>query len=109
VVTAAFPELGGKDRSHTRCVVQHRLESRRHPEHGYRTCLGLLSLGKKYGLARLEATCQRAQHIGAMNYKSIASILSKSLDKVSLKNTEVDTQTNLPLEHDNVRGADYYH
>lgn len=94
---------------HTRHVVQHQLESRRHPEHGYRTCLGLLNLAKKYSQARLEAACQRAQHIGAMNYKSITSILSKSLDKVPLKNAEVDTQTSLPLEHDNVRGADYYH
>ncbi len=94
---------------HARTVVQHQLESRRHPEHGYRACLGLLSLAKKYSQARLEAACQRAQHISAMNYKSIASILSKSLDKVPLQETETDTQTSLPLEHDNVRGADYYH
>ncbi len=38
-----------------------------------------------------------------------AFILSKSLDKVPLQETETDTQTSLPLEHDNVRGADYYH
>jgi len=94
---------------HTRIVVRHQLESRRHPEHGYRTCLGLLSLAKKYGQARLETACQRAQHIGAMNYKSIASILSKNLDKVPLKDAQTDTQTSLPLEHDNVRGAGYYH
>ena len=90
-------------------VVRHQLESRRHPEHGYRACLGLLSLTKKYGATRLEAACKRAHHIGSMNYKSIASILSKSLDKVPLKETDTEQQTSLPLMHPNVRGAGYYH
>lgn len=45
---------------HTVTVVEHQLASRPHPEHGYRACLGLLSLTKKYGLQRLEAACQRA-------------------------------------------------
>jgi transposase len=93
---------------HTEVVVRYQLESRRHPEHGYRACLGLLSLIKKYGKQRLEAACRRAQHIGAMQYKNIASILSKSLDKVPLE-TDSPEQTSLPLLHDNVRGPDYYH
>ena len=94
---------------HTQGVIQHQFESRRHPEHGYRACLGLLSLTKKYGKERLEAACRRAQHIGGMNYKSIASILSNSLDKVPLEHAEKPSQTTLPLMHENVRGADYYH
>jgi transposase len=91
----------------TQVVVRHQLESRRHPEHGYRACLGLLHLSKKYSKDRLEAACQRAQRIGGMNYKSIASILTNSLDKVPLEPPEVPTQ--ITLVHDNVRGADYYH
>lgn len=94
---------------HTQAVVHHQLESRRHPEHGYRACLGLLSLTKKYGVDRLEAACRRAQHIGAMNYKSIASILDNSLDKVPLVDADAPAQTTLPFDHDNVRGAGYYH
>ena len=39
----------------TERVVRYQLESRRHPEHGYRACLGILSLAKKYGKPRLEA------------------------------------------------------
>lgn len=93
----------------TLVVVQYQLESRPHPEHGYRTCLGLLSLTKKYGKQRLEAACNRAKDIGGMNYKSIASILAKSLDKVPLETADESPQTTLPLDHDNVRGADYYH
>jgi transposase len=90
-------------------VVRHQLESRRHPEHGYRACLGLLSLSKKYSAPRLEAACKRAHQIGAMNYKSIASILNKSLDKVPLEEADAEQQTSLPLMHPNVRGAGYYH
>ena len=93
---------------HTEVVVRHQLESRRHPEHGYRTCLGLLNLTKKYGKQRLEAACKRAQHIGGLQYKNIASILSKSLDKLPLENETTEPGT-LPLLHDNVRGPDYYH
>lgn len=42
-----------------------------------------------------------------MTYKSIASILSKSLDKVPLE-SDVEAQATLPLDHDNVRGPGYY-
>jgi len=94
---------------YTEAVIQHQLGSRRHPEHGYRTCLGLLSLTKKYGKKRLDAACKRAQHIGSMNYKSIESILRKSLDKLPLDDNEEPSQSTLPLSHDNVRGPGYYH
>lgn len=94
---------------HTVTVVEHQLASRAHPEHGYRACLGLLNLTKKYGQQRLEAACQRAHRINAMTYKSINSILSKSLDRVPLEPVDADNQIDLPPEHDNVRGADYYH
>lgn len=94
---------------HTQSVIQHQLESRRHPEHGYRACLGLLSLSKKYGKDRLEAACRRATHIGGMHYKNIAAILSNSMDKVPLDQPEAEPQSTLPLMHDNVRGSGYYH
>lgn len=94
---------------HTQTVIQYQLESRRHPEHGYRACLGLLNLSKKYGKERLDAACYRAAEIGGMHYKNIASILSNSMDKVPLANAEAESRPSLPLMHDNVRGSDYYH
>ena len=36
------------------------LAERPHPEQGYRSCLGLFRLAKRYGHARLEAACARA-------------------------------------------------
>src|SRR5262249_207882 len=36
------------------------LAGRPHPEQGYRSCMGLISLGRRYGKDRLEAAAQRA-------------------------------------------------
>lgn len=40
------------------------LERQHHPEHAYRACLGLLSLGRRYGHARLEAASLMALQLG---------------------------------------------
>lgn len=94
----------------TTAVVNYQLTSRTHPEHGYRACLGLLKLAKQYSEARLESACLRALSIQAPNYKNIASILKKGLDKVPLDLPEENGQhpTELPLQHDNIRGPNYY-
>jgi len=63
-------------------------------------------LAKKYGKSRLEAACTRAEKIGGLHYKNLSSILANSMDKLPIEN---DKQQSLPLTHDNVRGADYYH
>ncbi len=94
---------------HTAYVVEHQLSTRRHPEHGYRACLGLLQLAKRYSPERLEQACRRARHTRTLRYKSIASMLSKGLDRAPLPELETHAQGELPLAHDHVRGANYYH
>ena len=81
------------------------LESRPHPEQGYRSCLGLMRLARAYPAERLEAACRRALDIGAHSYKSVKTILSASLDQ-----TDVSEQhsLSLPADHAHVRGPDYY-
>jgi len=91
----------------TRQVVQQQLENRPHPEHGYRACLGLLNLSRRYSKDRLERACQRALAIRSINYQSIASILKQGLDQQPMEG-DSHLQADLPL-HGNVRGADYYH
>ncbi len=81
------------------------LAERPHPEQGFRSCLGILRLGKRYGDARLEAACRRALHVRARSYRHVESILKNGLDRVAMN----DEQTRLPLSHENVRGRDYYH
>lgn len=89
----------------TAAVVTHILASKPHPEQGYRACLGLFSLGKRYGPARVEAAAARAQTSGAMTYRSIRSILQHGLDHAPL---EAVVETRLPQMHQHVRGAAYY-
>ena len=55
------------------------MEQREHPELGYRSCLGVINLGKKYSSQRLENACRRALEIGGISYQSIKSILSNDL------------------------------
>lgn len=80
------------------------LESKPHPEMGYRSCLGILRLGKHYTNARLEAAAQRAVATGACSYHSVKSILKRGLDRQPL-----ETSASVPpLEHENLRGAAYF-
>lgn len=90
----------------TAALVRHILDSRPHPEHGYRACLGVLRLGKRYGAERLEAACARALHIGGTTYRSVRSILEHGLDSEPLENPQ--TTLDLPKDHPHVRGPDYY-
>jgi transposase len=91
--------------SSTGMLVQTILESKPHPEQGYRSCLGLMRLGKQYSNERLEAACFRALRSGATTYRSVRSILKNGLDRVPL---EEPAQLELPAAHENVRGPDYY-
>lgn len=83
------------------------LDTKAHPQQGYRSCLGLMRLGKSFGNERLEAACTRALSIGTHSYKSVKSILSSGLDRQPLPNAKPDQPA--VIEHENVRGSDYYH
>ncbi len=83
------------------------LESRPHPEQGFRACLGILRLVRTYGHDRVEAACTRSLEIGARSYGSVQSILRHGLDRQS---PEAPVRTGeLPLVHPNIRGSGYYH
>ena len=90
----------------TAAVVRWQMERRQHPEQGYRSCLGLLSLGRTFGNARLEAACARAVAIRSPTYHSVKSILAKGLDQQAPP--ELAAPNPMPV-HENVRGPGYYH
>ncbi|QIE43875.1 IS21 family transposase [Meridianimarinicoccus aquatilis] len=81
------------------------MEDRPHPEQGFRTCMGVLSLAKSYEPDRLDAACRRGVAIKARSVSSIRSILKNGLDQAFL---EPDADE-LPLQHPNIRGQKYYH
>jgi transposase len=95
----------GKVGAATRELCEAILAERPHPEQGFRSCLGILRLGKRYGEDRLEAACGRALRVRARSYRHVESILKNGLDRVAA----TDEQVTLPLSHENVRGRDYYH
>jgi transposase len=86
-------------------LVEQVLSSRPHPEQGFRSCLGIVRLGERYGTDRLEAACARALSARAYSYRSVESILKKGLDRAPLPSS---TSSRSHPHHDNVRGADYY-
>jgi transposase len=87
-------------------LVEAIMRKRAHPQQGFRSALGLMRLGKQYGPQRLENACERALATGATSYRSVSSILSANLDKQPPQETG---ETVEPIEHGNIRGADYYH
>jgi transposase len=86
-------------------LVRTILESKPHPEMGYRSCLGIMRLLKAYSRERLEAASRRAVELRACSYQSLQSILKHSLDQQML----LDAEPKQPgPHHDNVRGPRYY-
>jgi transposase len=90
----------------TEKLIRTVLASRKHPQQAYRSCLGILRLGKAYGDERLEAACRRALTLGSCRYKSLESILKHRLDEQPLDEQQ---ELSLPDTHDNIRGPAYYH
>jgi transposase len=86
-------------------VVRTILESKPHPEAGYRACLGILSLAKTYSAVRLESASHRALLLRVYSYQSLKSILKRSLDQQPL--LELESHPSGP-HHDNIRGPHYY-
>ena len=82
------------------------MKSKPHPEQGFRSCLGIISLVKSHGAARVEAACRRGNHVGSTTYGSIASILRHGLDRAFAPEATPEAP---PLRHDNIRGPDTYH
>ena len=85
-------------------AVTRLLEENKHPEHGYRACLGLLSLAKRYGKPRLEAGCTLALQIGACQYRHVRDILANNRDSHA---SAPQADWTSP-DHAHVRGPNYY-
>src|SRR3954465_11067062 len=89
----------------TAAFFQAVIAARPHPEQGFRTCLGILSLARRYDNARVDAACRRGILIKARSVASIRSILKNGLDRAFLDETSNDQ----PLRHRNIRGQGYFH
>lgn len=87
-------------------VIEEIMKSRRHPEQGYRSCLGVLRLRHRYPDDRIERACERAVRFRLFSRRSIEAILKRNKDRI--RDDDAPVQKSLPL-HSNVRGSGYYH
>ena len=96
---------GRKAGPRTAAFIERLLESRPHPEQGYRSCLGLMRLLRAYPAERLEAACRLALEIGTVSYRSVNSILATGRDQAAAAEQR---DLSLPAEHAHIRGPEYY-
>jgi transposase len=90
----------------TKLLAEAILRDRRHPEQGYRSCLGIYRLAKRYGHERVDAACARVLLAGGRSYRHVSSVLKHGLDRAPA----LDIGPRGPsITHGNVRGSDYYH
>jgi transposase len=90
--------------SDTAVLIDVILRSRPHPEQGFRSCIGILRLVKRYGAARVDAACGRALELGTRSYTSVAAILKNHREHAPAPTAEAPL-----LIHENIRGPGYYH
>lgn len=83
--------------------IERLMESKQHPEQGYKACSGVLNLARRVGTQRITACCKRALEYHAISYNMLEDIVKKGLDKLDDK--EEDTPA---PSHANVRGKEYY-
>lgn len=82
------------------------LNSRKHPEQGYRSAMGIIRLEKKYGKERLEKSCMRALELGAHTYRFVSDMLKNNMDKAIV---DKDKQLSFNTNESNTRGREHYH
>lgn len=90
--------------ANTAVLVERMMRDRPHPEQGYRSAFGILSLARRYERDRLEAACARALTINAITYSSVKAILKSGLDRVP----PVAEPVKPTASHTNIRGGFYY-
>jgi len=88
----------------TAALVAIILRSRPHPEQGFRSCIGILGLAKRYDPERLDGACARALALGTRSYSSVAAILKNAQERRPRREPEFSG-----LLHENIRGPGYYH
>jgi transposase len=89
----------------TAALVDVILRSRPHPEQGFRSCVGILRLVKRFGAEDVDAACARALALGTRSYGSVAAILKNR----QARRPSDPPDDAPPLFHDNIRGPGYYH
>jgi transposase len=90
----------------TEAMVRRLIDANPVREQGWRSARGLRRVAEKYGPERTERACARALFFGARSYKPVEKILSLGREQLPLPSEEHAEA--LVIDHENVRGADYF-
>ena len=101
-----FISRGRDISSEVGAFIEKLMESKVHPEQGYKACSGVLNLARRVGRERITIACRRALEYNAIHYYMLEEILKKGLDQLSPD--EVNQQLPATPAHANVRGKQYY-
>ncbi len=99
-----FRRWAGKIGPNTEALISAVLASRKYPEQGFRTCLGILRSYRGLDAGRVEAVSARAVELGVLNGKGVASLLARKPDDATANNDPPATL----IDHANLRGPRYY-
>lgn len=97
-----FERWARKIGPNTEALVGKLLASRRHPEQGYKACLGILKLAEKDSPAQLEAACKLALESDAISYRAVKYLLTTKKDVLET-GEKAESQS-----HEHIRGQTYY-
>jgi transposase len=89
----------------TKEVVKTILESKKHPEQTYRSCLGIFRLQRYYPTERIENAARRALKFRTCTYQNMKAILTNGMDK---QPDMFPWPDNISPMHENIRGHQYY-
>ncbi len=92
-------------------VAARMLEEKPHPELAYRSALGIISLGKKYGTERTEKACLKALRIGSPAYMTLKTMLKNGMEEVDSRPPPIcaEPEQLMLIAQENIRGESYYH
>lgn len=94
-----FLSWAEKTDPNTRELIKHILESREYPVQTYRTCMGIMRLGKNYSTAIMENASRETLDKNTCSYKYFGMILKQVATTVS------NTPPSKMISHDNIRGS----
>jgi hypothetical protein len=86
-----------------RNIVTKIMNQSKYPEQGFKSCIGIIQLSKKYGNNKVNKACNKALFYKSFQYTFIKNILLNNQE-------EMEEQPSLfpDLVHENIRGSAYY-
>ena len=94
-----FIRWAAKISPETQELIQNIIDSKDHPEQAYRSCMGILSLSKKYTPEEFAKACKKALLLNIYTYKFISNTL---INKTF--NLDIETELQMIIIHQENRG-----